>query len=333
MKMIFIAWAPTGRRSESLSKELKAKLYLIHYKFRKKIYAPFKYFYLFIKTFAILLKEKPDLIFAQNPPLFCPLTCLIYAKLFRKRVITDTHTGPWKTYLDKFWYWNKFIMKNSDITIVTNKYIKNLLGYDGIKFFVLEDRIPELPKTNIIKLKKGFNIVVVNTFSQDEHLEEVLKAAEKLQNVNFYITGNLIYAKSEFIKNKPKNVFYTDFLPENKYVSLLRSADGVMTLTTRNYTMLCGAHESVAVKKPMIISNWPILKKYFNMGAIYTDNSSKSIVNAVKLLMKNKKRLESEVKNLYKIQEKTWKQTFEKLMKLIKIIINHKTNGEKIEKR
>lgn len=239
-------------------------------------------------------------------------------KAIWKKLITDVHTGPWNTVWERIWYWNKFIMKNSYLAIVTNKYIKDVLKYKDVKFFILEDKVPDLTKAKKLKLKEGFNIAVVNTFSEDEPLDQVLLAAEKLPNVNFYITGNLARAKPKFIENKPKNVFYTNFLPENKYVGLLKSVDGIMILTTRNHTILSGAYEAVAVNKPMVISNWPVLRDFFKKGATYTNNSTESIVNAVKILVKNRSKLKREVRILKQDFDKGWQEKFDRLMSLVR---------------
>jgi len=317
MKIVFIAWAPKSRRSESFSKELRAKLYLVHYKFRQKIYAPFKYLLLSIRSFLILLKERPDVTFAQNPPLFCPLVCLIFAKFFRKKLIVDAHTGVWWGFWKKMWVLNEWIMKNAFLTIVTNEYLKDQLSSYGIKSFVLEDKLPEFPLGEKLKLRDGFNVSVINTFSRDEPIEEVLKAARHLPTVNFYVTGNVSYADSKFIRNKPENVLYTDFLPEKEYLGLLRASDCIMVLTTRDHTMLSGAYEAVSVRKPLITSNWPVLKNYFSKGAVYVNNTSADIAKAVEYVVENQRRMEKEIRELERNIEEEWRKKFGKLVEKI----------------
>jgi len=318
MDIVFVAWAPISRRSESLSKELGAKLYLIHYKFRRKIFAPFKYPLLFVITFLILLKEGSNVIFAQDPPVFCPLACLIYAKFFGKKLIIDAHTGVWGGYWKKMWFLDKCIMKNAFLAVVTNRYLKDQLSSRGIRSFVLEDKLPEFPLGKKQKMGTGFNVVVINTFSEDEPVEEVLEAARHLPTANFYVTGSLSYASSKFIRDKPENILYTDFLPEEEYVGLLRASDCIMVLTTRDHTMLCGAYEAVSVKKPLIASNWAALKNYFSKGTVYVNNTSADIVKAVKYAMQNHKRMEKDIKELEKNLREEWERRFRKLVNMIR---------------
>lgn len=314
MKIVFVVWAPISQRSESLSKELGAKLYLIHYKFRQKIFAPFRYLLLSVRTFLVLLKERPNVIFAQDPPVFCPLVCLVFAKFFGKRLIIDAHTGVWRGYWKKLWILDEWIMKNAFITVVTNKYLKDRLSSHNIESFVLEDKLPEFPSGKKPKLRTGFNVAVINTFSEDEPIEEILKAARRLPTTNFYITGSLSYADSKFIRNKPKNVLYTNFLPQEEYVGLLRASDCIMVLTTRDHTMLSGAYEAVSVRKPLITSNWPVLRNYFSKGAVYVNNTPAGIMEAVKYAMENWKRMEKDIKELERDIKEEWGKKFGKLV-------------------
>jgi hypothetical protein len=73
LKTVFLVWAPHSIRAKNLAEHLDAKLYLISYKFKKKIYSPVKYIKLFTNTLFILEKEKPQIIICQSPPIFCAL--------------------------------------------------------------------------------------------------------------------------------------------------------------------------------------------------------------------------------------------------------------------
>jgi glycosyltransferase involved in cell wall biosynthesis len=318
MKTVFIAWAPHSRRSESLSKELNADLYLMHWKFRKKLYAPFKYPLLSLKTWIILTKEKPSVVFVQSPPFICSLVCLIYARLFGSKIIIDAHTGAWSGIWRYFFPLNKWVMRNSELTIVTNEELKRELNNLGIESFVLEDKLPELSKGKKTELKKGFNIVVVNTFASDEPVGEILKAARESLDVNFYFTGNLAYAKRESLKNKPRNVVFTGFLSEDEFIGSLRASNAIMVLTTRNYTLLSGCYEAVSIEKPIITSDWPVLMSYFSKGCVYVDNSSSGIAEGVRRMLKNHEKLEREIKMLKIELNKEWNEKLEKLLEIIK---------------
>ena len=71
-----------------------------------------------------------------------------------------------------------------------------------------------------------------------------------------------------------------------------------MVLVKNNHTMLCGAYEAVAMEKPLITSDWPVLRSYFNRGTLYVDNSPEGIERAVSEVLVRKTQLAFEMKEL-----------------------------------
>jgi len=64
----------------------------------------------------------------------------------------------------------------------------------------------------------------------------------------------------------------------------------VLTLTTRDHTMLCGAYEAIYLGTPVILSNWPILQESFDKGAVHVDNRAADIVRAVREMQQHRER-------------------------------------------
>jgi len=113
---------------------------------------------------------------------------------------------------------------------------------------------------------KEFKVAVICSFSIDEPLEEILDAAAALPNVLFYITGDKSRADKRILSTKQKNVRFTGFLDQGKYVSTLKDVDAIVVLTKRDRTMLAGAYEALALQKPLITSNWGALSDTFVEG-------------------------------------------------------------------
>ena len=78
--------------------------------------------------------------------------------------------------------------------------------------------------------------------------------------------------------------------------------------------MLCGAYESVALEKPLITSDWAVLKKYFSKGTLYVDNSPESIMKAVKEMEARQNELRKEMKELKKQLIPQWEKKFKELI-------------------
>ena len=64
----------------------------------------------------------------------------------------------------------------------------------------------------------------------------------------------------------PPNVTLTGFLSDEAYGGLVCGADVVMTLTTRDHTMLRGAYEAIYQGTPVIVSDWPLLREALRRG-------------------------------------------------------------------
>ena len=94
LKTVFLVWAPHSIRAKNLAERLDAQLYLISYKFKKKIYSPIKYLKLFTNTLFILEKERPQVIICQIPPIFCALATIVhqYRTGAKCNIAIDMHT-------------------------------------------------------------------------------------------------------------------------------------------------------------------------------------------------------------------------------------------------
>jgi len=306
---IFIAWHVFSRRGQLLSEKLQLDLYLVHALKPHYFLAPVRYALQAARTFAILAREKPRLVFVQNPPIFAAVVIYIYARLWNARYVIDSHTGgllaPW-------WQWSlpihAFLSRRAITTIVTNEHLQAMVESWGADSFIIGDVPTTFPPGKPFSLDGKFSVAVINTFSPDEPLEEILEAAATLPDVQFYVTGNPLRAKRSLFERKPDNVRFTGFLPDEEYYGLLRAAQAVMVLTTDNYTMQRGACEAVSLGKPVITSDWPILREYFGKGTIHVDNSAQSIREAVIRMQREQREMEEEILVLQQERRQEWRE-------------------------
>lgn len=331
-KIVFLVWAPYSPRAEYLSEQLDARLYLISYKFKKKIYSPIKYPILFLKTFSILKEERPDTIISQIPPIFCSLSVLIfnYFSIRKKaKLIIDAHSGAFDKPWSYFKSLHKSIMRRASIVIVTTIELQNkLFEHYDIRSFVLEDKVPNFDRVKynhnihnnnelIRKIQEeknnstAFSIAIISSFAWDEPLDKILYSAEALPDVRFYITGKKeSINKKDFLMYGLNNVILTGFLNYADYISLLYHVDVVMVLTTRDKTTLSGGYEALALVKPLITSKSVPLIRYFNKGAIFVDNTVEEIKEAIRLAQTRKEELTKEMLLLKEEKTTEWEKRF-----------------------
>ncbi len=85
-----IVWAPSLRHTEDFANLLHASLYEIHYLlYQRPILAPIKYIPQCLKTWLVLLKQRPSVVYVFISPVFAALSVFIYCRIARVPYIMD----------------------------------------------------------------------------------------------------------------------------------------------------------------------------------------------------------------------------------------------------
>ncbi len=327
-KRVFISWAPFDTRSDSLAFHLGANCYHIHF-FKlnryRYLYAPLKYILAACKTLSVLQKEHPDVIFVMNPPIFAVFVIWLYCLLHKSKYIVDTHSATFTARRWAFFLWLYcFLSKRALTNILHNEPLRRKVSSWGAPTITLEDGPPQLKTDRTYQFRQGFNAVFVSTYGSDEPIYEVIDAARYLPTVNFYITGPLSSAPKQLSSNIPDNVVLTDFLPLVDYAALLKGCDVVICLTMKDNTMQCGAHEAIELGRPIITSDWLVLREFFSRGTIHIDNTSSSLIEAIEKMRMNYSYYLKEINILCEERRASWQERFSKLLELLNKNDTHK---------
>ena len=307
-KRLFISWEPSNSRSATLAHEFGAHCEFVHYLALKRPWlAPLKYVMQAFKTWKVLRGLRPTIVFAQNPPLFAPLAIWMYCRPKRIPLILDSHTG---VFLEPKWRWlsglHGFLARRAAVSIVTNDHLGSMVESWGGRYFVFPDVPTEFPDAEFIDDRPENLVLVVNSFSYDEPLDEVIKAARQMPHVTFAITGDVRRCSREILDAKPDNVRFTGFVSRTEYVNLLYSARAAVVLTKENFTMQRGAYEAMSLGVPIVTSDWPILRETFYKGTVHTDNTAASIVAALKQILSNEEEFKSAIAKLKRERRAIW---------------------------
>ncbi len=199
-----------------------------------------------------------------------------------------------------------YVQRRSDLTLVTNRDLHEQVKRNRGRPFILQDRIPDIPRTRPAPLKGRHNILFICSYAADEPYHLVFEAARRLDSgVHIYVTGN--YCKKNIDPGLlPANVSLTGYVPEERYVEMLNSVDATIDLTEREGCLVCGAYESVSVEKPQILSDTRALRRYFNKGAVYTPHTAEGIRDSIYTLLRDRERLEREVRELKEQRTREW---------------------------
>ena len=325
-KVIFIAWE-RHRRSENIIKYFGIKSFI----FESKLNRIFKHPYFVFKTIYVVLRQRPKVLIIQNPSII--LTILIifikWIKIGKYFLIVDAHNEgilPFEKRMLIPLGVYKWIQRKTNITIVTNKKLAELVKKNGGQPFVLPDKIPENFIIKDVRLEGKFNIVCICTFAKDEPIDEIITAANNLDpGDKIYLTGNYKKAEPSLINDIPENLIFTGFLNENEYWGYLKNSDCIVDLTLMDDCLVCGAYEALAVGKPILLSDTEALRDMFQSAAIYTKNDSQSILNGLKKIKENKSYMTENVKKIMNEYKKEWIKKAEELKSIIeKAILSKK---------
>jgi glycosyltransferase involved in cell wall biosynthesis len=320
-KMIVIAWAERLDNAADFAKRVDRPFYSVYYHMfsDSRLLVPVRYFLQTLKTWQILLAQRPTLIHVTNPPIFATLNVFLYCKLFGAQYLLCVH--PPSLYSRK-WGWTvpmlRFFARHALINIIDQERFKALFESWKAEAVVLAKKPRSYVTSNIPPSTDGkYTITVVNTFAPDEPIEPILSAAKRLPDTHFYVLGNLDLANREMISNAPENVTFTGWLSHDLYWDQLNHSRAVMTLTTYPHSLLAGGTDGMAVGRPIILSRQPALIEYFNKGALFVENTPESLVDGIRQLQQEEDRLQKEILELAIEKRQLWEMNYQKLMSVI----------------
>ena len=319
---LFLVWGPPshGPRSQVFVFFLGIReLHFLNVTSQRGVWsALFKYPLLAIRTLSLLFRKRPKLVVVQSPPGLAVLFVFLYCMLTGSRYIVDAHSAALliPVWTRPRWFWAGLARK-ALATIVTNEHFAQTIQSWGGRALVIRDIPTTFPEDGTYPLNGDFNVTVVNTFSTDEPLEQVLEAARDLDGVHFYITGRVNRGDPRLLESAPRNVTFTDFLSTEQYYALLRGGQAVMCLTTRDNTMQRGACEALSLAKPIITSQWPLLREYFHQGTVHVDNTSGGIRRGVQEMCSRYEEYVSGIRTLQVRQQAEWREKLTELIGLV----------------
>jgi glycosyltransferase involved in cell wall biosynthesis len=192
---------------------------------------------------------------------------------------------------------------------VTNEFLRETIERLGARSIVLQDRIPDLSPAEAAPLAGRSNVVFICTYSEDEPIDAVFKAAALVPDgMHIYVTGRVPRISHRW--TIPGNVHLTGYLTDADYARLLSSADVVLALTTRDHTLLCAAYEAIALGKPLVMSDTRALRDYFTKGVVYTQNDAPALSVALEEATRRRAGLREEMLQFKDDLARPWADRF-----------------------
>jgi glycosyltransferase involved in cell wall biosynthesis len=284
-RIVYVSWAESCSRSDHTARELGGRSYMV-YAARlgsRPSTVILKYAIQWARTVRLLRRERPDVVVVMTPPVFAALPVLAYTRRHGAQLVLDAHTAALLHPRWRHLQWlQRWLCRQAATTFAHTEHVAELVRQAGGHATLVPDVPVLFPATDRFPRTAAFTVAVVCSFNYDEPLPAILEAARQTADVRFFVTGNPRHFPRTLAAQLPDNVTLTGFLSVPAYGGLLADADVVLTLTTRNHTMLRGAYEAIYQGTPVIVSDWPPLKEAFETGAVHVDNSPGQIAAAIR---------------------------------------------------
>ncbi len=317
MTSTYISWAPYCSRSDHTARELGGRSHMVYWaSLGSNVFTVWlKYAGQGLRTLRILSDERPEAVFVMSPPVFAALTVWLWCRSRNVPFVVDAHTAAFLHPRWKRLQWLQgALSRRAATTIVTNEHLADRVRAAGGHATIVRDVPIRYAGDGSFRPDGDFSVAVVCSFNPDEPVAEILAAARELPDVSFYLTGDPARVDRSQWPALSQNVTLTGFLSTDAYGSLLARADAVMTLTTRDHTMLRGAYEAVYQGTPVIVSDWPLLKESFDRGALHVNNTARAIVDAVGEMRARHGDFKAQVLELRAEKQRAWEQARARLL-------------------
>jgi glycosyltransferase involved in cell wall biosynthesis len=242
-----------------------------------------------VDTLKLLHRRKPSILFVQNPSLSLTVLAMLARRVFGYCLVVDGHNEGVRPFHRPgvFVAWlTRRVLKNSDMTIVTNAALAEDVIAAGGRPVVLPDSLPVpllVPKPRA--WKNAPDVAVIASFRSDEPIAAILAAAATMPEIRFVFSGDARRFRKKVI-DLPPNVYFPGYLVENNYWQLLAQARVICDLNLKSDCLVCGAYEGLALGKPLVLSENPPTREIFGRVAVLTSNQPEDIANALRTALK-----------------------------------------------
>ncbi len=305
-KTLCLVWGPFGFRSSELAEAIAAEQVSITLLYGPRYFAPLRYLALFFKTLFLLSMKRPEIVYAQNPPVFCPLTCLIYCRLSGAALVVDHHSvwklktfgkGPVSRAIGVL---EAIVARSANANTTANSIWSRELRKMGAQHVdVIHDFVPKNGYERSESLRKRFAdepMVAVSSHGGHplERIEVEALSVRSQESVALLITGPREKLERRLSSTRlPENVHYLGFLERETYEQLKASADLALNITDEPYTLSHVLFEYAASSLPIISSKQQVVEEVFGDSIIYVESSVQETAEAVRGLATDRRRLQS----------------------------------------
>jgi glycosyltransferase involved in cell wall biosynthesis len=312
----FVAWGAVAGRSTEIAELFGGRAYVLFPPDEGRRPPPaVRYAVGSLLTLVYLAREDPGAVVTTIPPVPLGLIALAWARLRGVPCALDSHPGAFGKQGDRvsarLLPVHRYLVRHADVTLVTaESWVETVREWGGRGLVVHEapgswESLERAPR----EAGGRPRVLLVSRFAGDEPVEEAVKAAALVPEIDFLVTGRTEDLPSELARCAPSNVSFVGFLPAARYKRLVAEADVVVALTTEPTSVMRCAYEAVYARKPLLISDWPLCRELFPF-ALAVSNDSASIAEGLRRAVSSLPALENHVDEALALQVGRWRSQF-----------------------
>lgn len=307
-KTLILLWAPFGFRADELADVVGAERASITLLYGPRYFAPVRYLALFFRTLFLLAQKRPDVVYAQNPPVFCPLTCLLYCRVAGARLVIDHHSiwsvktlGGRSPLSRAIGFLERAVSRAAEANTAPHSMWARMLEKMGARdVLVYHDYVPKNTRRRDEALRRrmgdGETLAISSHGGHPLERLEVEAAAvgrDRDEGVSLVTSGPREKLERRFAAmSLPPNVRYAGFLEREVYESLKASADFAINITDEPHTLSHVLFEFAASSLPVISSKEPVVEELFGDSILYADSTVDDVAEKVRTLCSGPTRAE-----------------------------------------
>lgn len=253
-----------------------------------RYFAPLRYLVLSLRTLILLTVRRPDVVYAQNPPVFCPLVSLLYCRAAGISLAVDHHS-VWRVktfggFVGRMiGFLESFVARSASLNTAPHRvWGRELASMGAGRILVVHDFVKRNPFGRNQAVRDRYAATPLIAIASHgghplERLEAEAGAASRMQGLTLLFTGPPSKLARR-LKDLPPNVRYLGLLPLDEYQRLKASCDFAVNITDEPYTLSHVIFEFVASSLPVVSSRQRVVEETFGDSLSYVEDSSPSRV-------------------------------------------------------
>jgi glycosyltransferase involved in cell wall biosynthesis len=281
-----IAWDGFQARTQTLAGLLGGRAWYMRPRRRLSVLLPLRYLVDGVRTWRLLQARRPQAVLVISPPVFAPLVAGLWARLHRRALVVDCHTGAFHGLK---WRWSRplhrLLFQSANAVLVHTEEDEELLTAWGVSGFLLPDDVPDAAKAAPLARAERPTVLVAGSFDGNEPIAVVLAAAELLPDVEFRLTGDMRRLPAWAPRRASANVVFTGWLEYEKFLGELLAAHVVGVFSTDPHIMNRSAFEAIGLGRPLVLSDLAGLRRRFGEAALLCANRPAAVADALRLAL------------------------------------------------